>query len=652
MADVEITLGLDDNQYQTELENVKSDTTKTAKKSGDEIEKNVGQRGSAAFRRLALAAAAAAGAIAAGLFTRASIAAASEQETVTRRLEAALFASGQEVENNTIKIKELADELQATTTLSNEAVEAQAAFALSLGATADQISPLIRASADLSSALGVSLQSATQQLSRTLQGDLSARLAQIIPELRGFTEEQLRAGAAVDFVAQRFAGFAASEASTFAGSLTQLSENFADLQKAFGQFVTESTIVRNSIQLINEGVQSISGFLENIQPQVTAFGEAFAKAFLIAGRQVEIFVRETVAVYEPWFNFLQARTVQLLEIFNRFGAQLQGILNVFRVFKDGFVTGLNTIVFAAFSAIDALERLDRFNLTGLEGLRETIDEGLLRSLNNTEESSERTRQSIGRLFDASEYQPQEVTDVFRNFFSEIEESSKDSEGNLIFDRLLSAFGRENIEEVSQNLSLLEQGLSSTLNKSEEKVKAVSVSFKKATVDITEALNNTFVNGATQSFQEFGRQLASGELNFKSFVGIALNALGDLAISIGSTVIAASAAIQAIPFSSGVLLGAALVAVGGAVKAFAGQFGEASTPSPNFGDGGAGFASPPPTVPDTDLLEEESGREAQRNVQVVVEGNIFDLDEAGDRIVDVLNKKFEVNNASFIGARFS
>ena len=652
MADVEITLGIDDNQYQTDLENVKSDTTKTAKKSGDEIERNVGQRGSAAFRRLALAAAAAAGAIAAGLFTRSSIAAASEQETVTRRLEAALFASGQEVENNTIKIKELADELQATTTLSNEAVEAQAAFALSLGATADQVSPLIRASADLSSALGVSLQSATQQLSRTLQGDLSARLAQVIPELRNLTEEQLRAGAAVDFVAQRFAGFAASEAATFAGSLTQLSENFADLQKAFGQFVTESTLVRNSIQLINEGVQSISGFLERIQPQVTAFGEAFARAFLIAGRQVEIFVRETVAVFEPWFNLIQARTVQLLGIFNRFGAQLQGILNVFRVFKDGFVTGLNTIVFAAFSAIDALERLDRFNLTGLEGLRETIDEGLLRSLNSTEESSERTRQSINRLFDPAEYKPQEVTDVFRNFFSEIEEASRDSEGNLIFDRLLSAFERENIEEVSQNLSLLEQGLSSTLNKSEQKVKAFSVSFKKATVDITEALNNTFVNGATQSFQEFGRQLAAGELNFKSFVGIALNALGDLAISIGSTVIAASAAIQAIPFSSGVLLGAALVAVGGAVKAFAGQFGEASTPSPNFGDGGAGFASPPPTVPETDLLEEESGREAQRNVQVVVEGNIFDLDETGDRIVDVLNKKFEVNNASFVGARFS
>ena len=653
MSDAEISLGLNDKEYQRGLEGVERDTKRAARNSGDSLEQNVGNRGAAAFKRVAVAASAAAAAVAAGLFTRASIRAASEQEAVTRRLETALFASGQEVEENSKKIQEFANELQKTTTLSNEAVEAQAAYALSLGVSAQNTIPLVRASADLSSALGVSLQGATQRLARTLQGDLSPRLAQLVPELRDLTEEQLRAGAAVDIVAQRFAGVAASEAQTFGGSIAQLSETFADLQKAFGQFVTESNAVRKAIQLTNQGIQSISEFLERIQPQVTAFGESFARGFLVAGRQVEIFVRGAVSLLDPFFIFFQARVNTILGVFNRFGAQLQGIINVFTVFRNSIVGGFNEIRLAAFNVLDSLERLDRFNVTGLSNFREEIDKGILESLNATQDSAKETRDSINRLFDPEEYKPQEVTEVFRNFFEEIDQASRNDEGELIFDRLLAAFSEEKVEETSQNVALLGENIRGTLNETADEVDKSVIRFEKASVDISNALKNAFVNTATQSFQEFGKQIAQGEMNFKSFVGIALNALGDLAISIGSTVIAASLAIQSIPFAGGVLLGAALVAVGGAIKAFSSKFGGGQGgASPSFSQGGAGAASPPPTVPDTDPVTQERDRGPSQNVQLVVQGDILDSEDTGRRLIEVLNDNFRSDNSALVGARFA
>ena len=648
MADIQIELGVDKSQAQSSVDKFEGETRKSTDRTGRDFQKNVGDRGAAAFRRVAVAAAAAATAIGAALFSRAAIRGAIEQENAVRRLETALALSGQEVQNNSRLIQEFADEIQRTTTLSNEAAIEQVALATSLGATRDQALNITRAAADLSAALGIGLDRATQELSRSLAGQ-QTQLSRLIPGIQDLTEEQLRAGAAVDFVAQRFRGAAEQETRTFQGALTQLSESFADLQKAFGQIVTESDVFRRVIQIIRAAVEQLDSFIVSSQQAIIGFGENFARQFIIAGRQVEIFIRDGIGPLQDSFFALGAAAQALNQVF---GAEFRGIINAFNLFVNSFLAGVNVLTEGLLRLTRTIQRLDIANVTGLDAIADQLDGRLAESIERTNRTAQNTQQSLQRLLDPSQYEDVgSVTDVFRELFEGIDESSRNEEGELIFDRLLAAFDEENVTRVNENANLLREGLGDSLQGVSDDVSNTSQEIDQDLKRIEAAFNNTFTNATATAFQTFGKQLVEGGLNFKSFVGIALNALGDLAISIGSTVIAASAAIQAIPLGSGILLGAALVAVGGAIKAFSSRFSAAAGGGgPSFSQGGGGFASPSPTIPDSDAVETETGRQAQQQVQVVVQGDILDSEDTGRRLVDILEQNFRSDNSALTGLR--
>ena len=649
MADIQIELGVDKSQAQSSVDKFEGDTRKSTERTGRDFQKNVGDRGAAAFRRVAVAAAAAATAIGAALFSRAAIRGAIEQENAVRRLETALSLSGQEVENNSRLIQDFADEIQRTTTLSNEAAIEQVALATSLGATRDQAINITRAAADLSAALGIGLDRATQELSRSLAGQ-QTQLSRLIPGIQDLTEEQLRAGAAVDFVAQRFRGAAEQETRTFQGALTQLSESFADLQKAFGQIVTESDVFRRVIQIIRASVEQLDSFIVSSQQAITGFGENFARQFIIAGRQVEIFIRQGIGPLQDSFFALGAAAQALNQVF---GAQFRGIINAFSLFVNSFLSGVNVLTEGVLRLVRTIQRLDIANVTGLDSIAEQLDGRLAESIERTNRSAQNTQDSLQRLLDPSQYEDvASVTEVFRELFQGIDESSRNDEGELIFDRLLAAFDEENVARVNDSANTLREGLGDSLKGVSDDVSGTSQEIDKDLKKIEAAFNNTFANATASAFQQFGQQLVQGGLNFKSFVGLALNALGDLAISIGSTVIAASTAIQAIPLGSGIILGAALVAIGGAIKAFSSQFGGASGGGPSFSDGGAGFSSPSPNIPDDSAVEEERDRSPRQQVQLVVQGDILDSEDTGRRLLNILNNNFESDNSALVGARFA
>ena len=654
MADVQIELGLDDKEYQRSIDGVRDNTDKAARDSGRSLERNVGDRGAAAFRRLALAAAAAGAAIGTALFTRASIKAATEQEAVTRRLEFALAAAGEEVESNSRRIQEFAAEIQRTTTLSNEAVEGQAALALSLGATADQVTGLVGASANLAAALGTSLDGATQRLARTLQGDLSARLAQVIPELRDFTEEQLRSGAAIDFVAARFAGAAQSEVRTFQGAITQLSETFADLQKAFGQIVTESEPVRAFISIIRDAVEQLESFVISSQEKIRQFGENTARTFLTLGREIEVFIRSGIDPLKDSF-FTLGIAVEALN--NLFGAEFRGIINTFNIFVDSLITGVNVITEGLLRIVQVIQRLDIANVTGLDAIADQLDGRLRESIERTNASAERTNQSIQNLLDPNQYEDVgSVVEVFRELFEGIDEASRNDEGELIFDRLLAAFDEENLTPKTEAFSEASDQWSSDLLKvaddSEKAATKAETSFLTVLNSISDNVRNSFAAGVSQAFAQVGAALAQGENAFKSFGAALIGTLGQVSQQIGQAFILQGA---------GYLLlnpafGAGLIAAGAALSTFGGFLSSKSSSGPGVAGGASAtsrardaFEAP---APDNNIQREEAQRQVGQNVQLVVQGDILDSEDTGRRLVDLLNSNFESDNSALVGARFA
>ena len=95
-----------------------------------------------------------------------------------------------------------AGELQSRSTLGDEAIIGQQAYLASLGMTEEQIGRVIEASAQLSYATGMTLDSAVKNLAKTY-GGLTGELGESIPKLKELTTEHLKNGEAVDFIIEK-----------------------------------------------------------------------------------------------------------------------------------------------------------------------------------------------------------------------------------------------------------------------------------------------------------------------------------------------------------------------------------------------------------------------------------------------------------------
>jgi hypothetical protein len=177
-----------------------------------------------------------------------------------------------------------------------------------------------------------------------------------------------------------------------------------------------------------------------------------------------------------------------------------------------------------------------------------------------------------------------------------------------------------------------------------------------------AIQGALASGISKSIQFLGQSLVTGENFFKGFLGIVLNALGDLLIGFGTAAITTGAVAESIKaaiisFAGGqaIVAGVASIAAGGALKAFAGS----------LGGGGAGGAGGPTIASNTGTssggvfnadsgapLTDQDQRRADQNVQLIVQGDILDSEDTGKRLLDLLNDNFKSNNGTFVGARFA
>lgn len=129
-----------------------------------------------------------------------------------------------------------AGELQSRSTLGDEAIIGQQAYLASLGMTEEQIGRVIEASAQLSYATGMTLDSAVKNLAKTY-GGLTGELGESIPKLKELTIEQLKNGEAVDFILENYKGFAEAAAETGIGPIKQLKNAWGDFLEQIGAII-------------------------------------------------------------------------------------------------------------------------------------------------------------------------------------------------------------------------------------------------------------------------------------------------------------------------------------------------------------------------------------------------------------------------------
>jgi hypothetical protein len=224
----------------------------------------------------------------------APIAEAAAADQAIEKLNISLKLSGSFSKEASDQFLALASSLQETTTFSDEAAAGALSLAKNLGLTNDQALKVTKAAADLAAITGGSLDEATQALSKSLQGN-GNQLQRQLPFLKGLTEQQLRAGAAVDIVAQKFAGAAAALGQTFSGSITRTNNLFSDLLETVGRFITQNPIIIGLINQLGKVFNELNSFILANKDTIRAFIDTaligMIDAFVTIGKAVSTVIQ-------------------------------------------------------------------------------------------------------------------------------------------------------------------------------------------------------------------------------------------------------------------------------------------------------------------------------------------------------------------------
>jgi len=263
------------------------ETAEGAKKATTEINKTTKATGGFenALKKVSIAVAGAFAVSKVIEFAKESVKAADVQLQAEAKLRTALQGREDMFARLTVK----ASELQKVTTIGDEAIIAQQAFLAAQGRTEEQINSTIEAAIQFAAVTGTDIGSAVMQLDKTLEGS-AGRLSQYDSRFKDLTAEQLRNGAAIDLVNEKYKGFAEEQARTGLGAVKQLQNSFGDLQEEIGfkllpiiakvsNFFNDlivKIIESNAItRLFKMGMEAIQPVIDSVRSIIDSFQRIF-----------------------------------------------------------------------------------------------------------------------------------------------------------------------------------------------------------------------------------------------------------------------------------------------------------------------------------------------------------------------------------------
>ena len=126
-----------------------------------------------------------------------------------------------------------AKEIQRNTIYQDDQVVAAQAFLAAQKLNEEQIKKTIHAAVQLAAVTGEDLQTTTVKLAATYEGQLG-RLGKLDDRFKNLTKEQLKNGAAIDLVNEKYKNFAETAAQTGEGPLIQMKNAWNDLMEEIG----------------------------------------------------------------------------------------------------------------------------------------------------------------------------------------------------------------------------------------------------------------------------------------------------------------------------------------------------------------------------------------------------------------------------------
>lgn len=591
MADeIRIELVADANGVVKAVEKVVPAAEKAGKKAAKAIESPMKKTGETIKNSFAAIGAVIGTAMAGKQF----IEAAAVQDAAVQKLNTSLRNMGVFTEETSKSLQNFASALQAQSTIGDEVVLDQLAFAQAMGASVDQSKQILTAAADMSSALGIDLNSAVRNISKTL-GGMKGELGEMLPEMQNLTKEQLQQGAAIDIVAAKYRGFAQSETKTFTGAMTQLQNTLGDAAEKIGEAIVKSPVLIKAINLISQAINN-------------TFGKFPVEALI---KDLNGFIITLAEVAES-LSFLTQPIINMGRIFSlMFSGAKTGFQSLITVMANGLNTFINSLpeFVTKFLPVSEIQM-------ATDSANQVLD-GFIEETN-------------GKMATLLEHDTS-FAESIRNNISEFKTS---------------------LEEMDQSTTVSMDNLKAKTTETQKAVKTDFDSLIKTEKDFAKQTKIALVQGAvstfSNAFQAMGAAVANGTNVMKAAFGALLAGFGQTLVQLGAGyMLQGGAMLFAGQPGGGALIarGAAMSALGGFISA---KFGGAAGGAPAAGGASAGGgASDTTTDPLTgatpvNILEEEEPEaiEKQQQVQLVVQGDILDSEETGTRLLNILNEEFD------------
>jgi hypothetical protein len=621
--EVSVDLVLKPTSDKAAFSKVEAESKKAGESAGDSFGGGF-KSGVASVAKVAAVAAAAAGAAIAFGFKK-GIDAAIVQEDAVNRLNTALQITGKFSQQASEDLQKFASQLQTTTKFGDEAILSSAGLIQQLANLDTQgLKRATKASTELASALKIDLESASTLVAKAIEGN-TASLGRYGIKIKASANETENLANVLGAIEGKFGGTAAAQINTYSGAIAQSGNAFGDLLEKVGDFVIKSPVV---ISLIKDTTKFFAESADAVEK------------FRLNFNLIEDLINPLARFNEGVITYVIA--------------PLELVGNIGRFAFDKIIEGVSAAVAVIGQAGGKIaEFLNSFgvdnNLTqGLQAFGET----------STQVFNEAAAQA-GKSFQSILDFPLSDGLALKN--EEIR-ASLESRNQIIqtANEIAVTKTQESVLGIGDVFAEVGKGLNifavSTVQGTAKLVEETNKKIKDFSAQTAVSIRNGIGTSAGNAFAAFGKALAEGENASKAFAKAFIQSIGQVAVQQGTSFILQGIGYQFVPGFQGV--GAGMIGAGAALAAFGGALSAVGGSSrPAIGSGGIGadagtqlFSSPQETLSQPDDIAQRS--ESGPRVQLIVQGDIFNTEDTGNRLIDILNSNFENKGNSFNNARFA
>lgn len=576
-----------------------------------------------------------------------AVAEANEGEVALNNLANSLRSAGSLSEDAVNSFKDFADQVQRTTTISDDQVLSLSALARNYARTNEETIKLTKAAIQLSAATGVDLNSAVDQLGGTLNG-IPGRLGKVIPGFKGLSEEALKSGQALDLVLERFGGSAESKINTYAGSIAQLKNEFSNFLEDIGNLIIRSpaltAVLSETAAIFREFALSFGSIKKSNQDvlgpvisQIIEFGLVFNQYVIYPFELWANGMKVVFNVVKLQFNALVASIGQVagaigkvISYIDKDNSIAENLMTFADSSKSQFVSQIGKVGESAANLFDT-------------SFSSNVESTLSRIQQRVQEASKELREEVKVENVLGSQSGNVLPPIDQEALTYQVELAKIKSEAVLLRYELEGIGESDIfGSFKQQLDALPDAISianaKTQTAAKEQVaqlKAVREEVNATSQSMATAINNGVANAISSGIQAAVSAFVTGKNAFKAFVAAVLGSFGDLAIQIGTTLISIGLGIDSLKIAlatlsggTAIAAGIALVAVGSLLKSLSGGLGAAPTP--------AGSSVTAPGTPATPISASDNLDENRRaTVNLKVEGNVYDPQGTGLAIADLL-----------------